>query len=485
MLSAKLKSKVESLWDSFWSSGISNPLSVIEQISYLLFIKKIEDYDSYNIQINNSYTSIYERYIDGKKAFFGSCKWTNIKNMEENIRHENMIENVFPFLRTIGEKTKFAQYVKDANYLIKRPNLLSQAVAVVDEIDQNDIDVKGDLYEFLLSKLSTAGMNGQFRTPRHIIDMIVEMVEPTYEDTICDPACGTAGFLMSASIYIKNNSKVKSVTNTDRFKNDIFFGRDFDPTMLRIAAMNLLLHGVENPDIAYSDTLSDEFIEANKYSIILANPPFKGSIDVSDVSNTLKDIASTKRAELLFLLLIERLLIEGGRCAVIVPDGVLFGTSVAHKKIRKRLVDSNQLKGIISMPSGIFKPYAGVSTSIIVFNKGGVTDKVWYYDMQADGYSLDDKRHEVPENDIDDILISWKNCVNNSSLLPRQDDKWFWVSADRIRANEYDLSIKLYKDIEEKIIKYPPANKILSKISELNDLIQMEFDELKELINYE
>ncbi|WP_372997006.1 N-6 DNA methylase [Lutispora sp.] len=497
MLSGELRNKVDKLWDSFWSGGISNPLTVIEQISYLLFLKRLDDMEVLAERKANRLSKKHESIFKSDK-----CRWSVFKHFAPQEMFDNMMTEVFPFMKEFGGKESvFGKYMKDAIFLIQKPGLLSEAVQLLDGINMEDADTKGDLYEYLLSKLSTAGVNGQFRTPRHIIKMMVELTDPTIEDKICDPACGTAGFLVAAAEHIlKKVTRPESVfTDEDGvlrdkigdmlsseqwryFRKDLLHGRDFDTSMLRLSSMNLILHGIDEPDIEYADSLSSTYEEKNKYTLVLANPPFKGSIDAGDINSSLKKVVDTKKTEILFLALFERILDLGGRCAAIVPDGVLFGSSTAHKNIRKMLIEENQLEGVISMPSGVFKPYAGVSTAILIFTKGGKTDKVWFYDMQADGFSLDDKRNPIEANDIPDIIESWKKCKEDREIEPVKEDKWFWVEKSRIIDNDYDLSINKYKGIEHEEVEYEQPEVIMERIVELENEILQEIKELKEMM---
>ena len=454
MLNSEIKSKIDRLWDSFWSGGISNPLTVIEQISYLLFIKKLDDSEISKEKkakrIRKPYITVFEKYVKSPEKIqlninSENLRWSEFVHYDSEAMFKNMQDKVFPFLKTYSDEASiFADQMKDAIFLIQKPSLLYEAVQLINSINLDDNDTNGDLYEYLLSKLATAGVNGQFRTPRHIINMMVELMDPSINDVITDPSCGTAGFLVSASEYILRKYTHKDSVFTDEegilhdkigdmidsdgwenYKNNMFNATEFDPSMFRIAAMNLMLHGIENPQITQVDALSSQYDEEDKYSLVLANPPFKGSIDEGDISKSLRSVVKTKKTELLFLALIDRILDMGGRGAVIVPDGVLFGSSKAHKDIRKKIIEQCELRAVISMPSGVFKPYAGVSTGILIFTKGGQTDKVWFYDMQADGYSLDDKRNEVEANDIPDIIESFRKCMDNKELEPEKEDKWF------------------------------------------------------------
>ncbi len=401
-------------------------------------------------------------------------------------------EWVFPFIKSLhGDKNSaYSKYMDDAIFKVNTPLMLSKIVDAMDEIyammeELHQTDVRGDVYEYLLSKIAQSGVNGQFRTPRHIIRMMVEMMDPKPTDFICDPACGTSGFLVTSGDYLREKYKKEVLLdkqNRNHFMNDMFHGYDMDRTMLRIGAMNMMTHGVENPFIEYRDSLSDQNPDKDMYSLILANPPFKGSLDADIVSMDLQKICKTKKTELLFLALFVRMLKIGGRCACIVPDGVLFGSSNAHKAIRKEIVENQRLEAVISMPSGVFKPYAGVSTAILIFSKTGHggTDDVWFYDMTADGYSLDDKRSEIKDNDIPDIISRFKNLEAEKDR--KRTDKSFMVSKKEIADNDYDLSINKYKEVEYVAKEYPPTSEIMANIREIEKEIATEMDELEKLL---
>jgi type I restriction enzyme M protein len=391
-------------------------------------------------------------------------------------------DEVFPFIKNLGNNgenngnSTYTHHMKDALFLMPTPRVLSNVVDQLDSIDMADSDTKGDLYEYMLSKIATAGQNGQFRTPRHIIKLMVDMTAPNPKDIICDPACGSAGFLIAASEYLRkhhSDSIYKDQKARRRYNEETFHGYDFDTTMLRIGSMNMLLHGVENPDIRYKDSLAQaDELEEEKYTLVLANPPFAGSLDYESTAKDLLQIVKTKKTELLFLALFLRLLQTGGRAAVIVPDGVLFGSSNAHKTLRKILVEDQKLDAIISMPSGVFKPYAGVSTAILFFTKtnSGGTDHVWFYDMQADGLSLDDKRTPQPDkSDLPDILSRWQNL--EAETLRKRTDKSFLVPKAEIAANEYDLSINRYKEVVYEAVEYDPPKVILERLARLEEEI--------------
>ena len=498
MITGELKNKIDSLWDIFAAGGLVNPLDVIEQITYLMFIHDLDDSDNLRAKeaamLGLPYTSIFtdevqvgERTIDGQQL-----KWSVFHDFPAGKMYSVMQEWVFPFIKDLhGDKNSaYSKYMDDAIFKLPTPLLLSKVVDALDEIyrlmsESQAVDVRGDTYEYLLSKISQSGRNGQFRTPRHIIRMMVELMDPKADDMICDPACGTSGFLVSAGEYLKENRKEEIFFNRqkkDHYMNHMFFGYDMDRTMLRIGAMNMMTHGIDNPFIEYRDSLSDQNPDKEKYSLILANPPFKGSLDADTVSADLLKVCKTKKTELLFLALFLRMLRIGGRCACIVPDGVLFGSSTAHKAIRKELVDGNRLEAVISMPSGVFKPYAGVSTAVLVFTKTGAggTDKVWFYDMKADGFSLDDKRTEVKENDIPDIIARFQNL--DAETDRKRTEQSFFVPKAEIAANGYDLSINKYKDTEYVPVEYPSTTEILADLHELEMEITKGLAELEEMV---
>ena len=497
MITGELKNKIDSLWDIFAAGGLVNPLDVIEQITYLMFIHDLDDTDNLRAKeaamLGLPYQSIFadevqvgDRTIDGQQL-----KWSVFHDFPAGKMYSVMQEWVFPFIKNLhGDKNSaYSKYMDDAIFKLPTPLLLSKVVDALDEIYRlmNEIqssDIRGDVYEYISSRLQVNGRAGAFRTPRHIIRMIVEMIEPKPDDVICDPACGTAGFLVEAGKYLKTNhseiffDRIKK----DHFMNHMFSGFDMGRTMLRIGAMNMMTHGIDNPFIEYRDSLSDQNPDKEKYSLILANPPFKGSLDADTVSADLLKVCKTKKTELLFLALFLRMLRIGGRCACIVPDGVLFGSSTAHKAIRKELVDGNRLEAVISMPSGVFKPYAGVSTAILIFTRTGHggTDNVWFYDMTADGFSLDDKRSPVTDNDIPDIIARFRNLEAEKDR-PRTE-KSFFVPKAEIVDNGYDLSINKYKETEYKPVEYPPTSEIMAQLRELEKEIGTAMDELEGML---
>lgn len=499
MITGELKNKIDSMWDVFAAGGVVNPLDVIEQTTYMMFIHDLDDTDikrqKESQMLGLPFQTIFKdeveingRIIDGKQL-----KWSVFHDYPADRMYSVVQELVFPFIKNLhGDKdSAYSKYMDDAMFKLPTPLLLSKVVDSLDEIyklmsEIQSSDVRGDVYEYLLSKTSTSGLIGQFRTPRHIIRMMVEMMDPKANDIICDPACGTSGFLVAAGEYLRENKKTEVLmdkVNKDHFMNHMFHGYDMDRTMLRIGAMNMMTHGIDNPDIQYRDSLSDQNTDKDKYTLVLANPPFKGSLDSEIVSADLLKVCKTKKTELLFLALFLRAMKMGGRCACIVPDGVLFGSSTAHKAIRKEIVENQRLEAVVSMPSGVFKPYAGVSTAILIFTKTehGGTDDVWFYDMQADGLSLDDKRSPVNENDIPDIIARFKNLEGEKER--KRTDKSFLVSKDEIANNEYDLSINKYKETVYEAVEYPPTSEILADIKNIEAEIAKEMAELEMLLN--
>jgi type I restriction enzyme M protein len=503
MLNSTLRSKVDRLWDKFWSGGISNPLTAIEQITYLLFMKRLDELDLKRMQ-DAEFTG--EKYKPFFKPDEKNLRWHQFKQMEGGEMLEHVQKKVFPFIKSLaGRDGPFVEYMTNAVFIITKPSLLVEAVTIIDEIfeeiereqdeGQEFQDTQGDLYEHLLAEITSAGKLGQFRTPRHIIQLICELVNPKLGDTICDPACGTGGFLLGAyqhiltqhtsAKHIKTDSNgLKRGTMGDKLTNEkqwehlkerTFFGYDMDETMVRIGLMNLIMHGISHPNIRQKDTLSKSYNEDGIYDVIAANPPFKGSIDKGDINETL--MLPTTKTELLFVNRIINSLKIGGRGGVIVPDGVLFGSSKAHKLARKMLIEQCELQGVISMPSGVFRPYAGVSTAILVFVKGGETEKVWFYDMEADGYSFDDKREKIEANDLPDIVEKW----NKRQEIKKSDrkSKFFWVERKEIEENGYDLSINSYKEVIYEAIEYEKPEVILGKIEKLESEISEGITSLK------
>ena len=498
MLENELKNKINSLWEIFWTGGITNPLDVVEQMTYLMFIHDLDASDNQRAKesamLGLPHKSIFDGEVTiGERSIPGNqLKWSVFHDFPAAQMYTVMQEWVFPFIKGLhsDKDSAYAKYMGDAIFKIPTPLMLDKIVTAMDGIYEESrqaqsADVRGDIYEYLLSKLSTAGVNGQFRTPRHIIKMMVEMMVPQPDDIICDPACGTGGFLVEAGTYLKTEHKVDIFfdrAKKDHYMNHMFHGYDMDRTMLRIGAMNMMTHGIDNPAIEYRDSLSDQNTDREAYSLILANPPFKGSLDADIVSADLLKLCKTKKTELLFLALFLRMLKVGGRCACIVPDGVLFGSSTAHKAIRKEIVENNRLEAVISMPSGVFKPYAGVSTAVLVFTKTGHggTDNVWFYDMKADGFSLDDKRTEIKENDIPDIVKRFHNLAEEQNRA--RTEQSFLVPKAEIAANGYDLSINKYKQVEYVPVEYPSTAEIMADLHELEMDITAGLAELEEML---
>lgn len=506
MLTPAIRSKVDALWDKFWSGGIANPLTAMEQISYLLFLRRLDEEDRKRAADAEFLKQPYKSLFAGQQGL----RWSKFRHLPADEMLEHVRDKVFPFIKKLGgEDHAFARAMQDAVFLIPKPSLLSEAIGILDEIyaeidrerreqGQTFQDVQGDLYEYLLSEIATAGKNGQFRTPRHIIQMIVALVDPRLGDEICDPACGTAGFLLGAYQHILTQHTSAEHRFTDenglergllgdrltnpklwrQLREKTLWGYDFDSTMVRVGMMNLLLHGIDHPNLAYRDTLSKRYEEHDRYDVVFANPPFKGSIDKGDIHDALR--LKTTKTELLFVNRIFDLLRIGGRAGVIVPDGVLFGSSNAHRDLRKILIEECELQAVISMPPGVFRPYAGVSTAAIVFVKGGKTEHVWFYDMDADGYSLDDKRQRIAENDIPDVLARWK--ARETQVANDRTAKGFFVPAGEIRENKYDLSINRYGEVKYEEVETDPPQVILAKLRGIEAEIGRDLEELASMI---
>ncbi len=515
MITGELKSRIDAVWNDFWSGGISNPLEVMEQLTYLLFIKALDERQMLAENKANQTGEPIDDVIFPEGDYFhpegrakgrpyGDLRWSRFKNMAAAEMYEVVDDYVFPFLEQRAEESTHAEHMSGARLSIPTPALLQKAVDGLDAIPMADRDTKGDVYEYMLSKIATAGQNGQFRTPRHIIRLMVEMVAPQPDDTICDPASGTCGFLVGAGEYIRDKhlSALIDDVKLKHFHNGMFSGYDFDNTMLRIGSMNMQLHGVQNPDVSYRDSLAEDHAgDAEAYSLILANPPFAGSLDYEGTSKGLLQVVKTKKTELLFLALFLRLLKPGGRAAVIVPDGVLFGSTKAHKELRRLLVEDQKLEGIVSMPSGVFKPYSGVSTAILLFTKtnSGGTDHIWFYDLKADSYSLDDKRNpllddgklgvaagllsdeEHTKNNLPDALVRWRQR-DETELERAPSDQSFCVPKADIAANDYDLSINRYKEVVHDQIEYATPTEILDELTALEEDIQKGIDDLKAML---
>jgi type I restriction enzyme M protein len=470
MITGDLKSKVDRIWEAFWSGGIANPLEVIEQITYLLFIRRLDDLQTLaEAKANRTGKPIEDPVFQPGQY---NLRWSRFKALEPGAMLKVIDGEVFPFLRQLGgDGSTYSQHMKDARFTIPTPALLAKVVDLLDDIPMQDRDTSGDLYEYMLSKIATAGTNGQFRTPRHIIQLMVDLTAPTPSDEICDPAAGTCGFLIAAAEYVRREhpSVLSDAEQRKHFHNSMFHGYDFDNTMLRIGSMNMLLHGVEAPDVRYKDSLSEASAdEEGLYTLILANPPFAGSLDYEATSKELQKVVKTRKTELLFLALFLRLLKPGGRAAVVVPDGVLFGSSNAHKTLRKILVEDQKLDAVIKLPAGVFRPYAGVSTAILIFTKtnSGGTDHVWFYDVQADGYSLDDKRNAIEANDLPDVIERWaaRDTIERNRVRTEQS---FSVPRADIISQDYDLSINRYKEVTHDDVDHRPPLAIIADIEQL------------------
>jgi type I restriction enzyme M protein len=493
MISGELKSKVDRVWDAFWTGGIANPLSAIEQITYLLFIRRLDDIQTLKEnRANTLKVSIEEPiYLPTQQHL----RWSTFKDFDAQRMFTVVKDEVFPFLKTYasqldGDGSTYSEQLQDALFNIPTPALLSKVVELLADIPMADRDTNGDLYEYLLSKLATAGVNGQFRTPRHIIQLMVQLVAPQPNDEICDPAVGSAGFLVAASEYIRQNHPEALTDQVQRnhFHRSMFHGYDNDQTMVRIGAMNLLLHGIEQPDLIRQDSLAEPLPEArgldsDRFSLILANPPFSGSLDSESVSADLQRIVKTKKTELLFLAAIIKLLKVGGRAAVVVPDGVLFGSSKAHAGLRRMIVEDQKLEAVVKLPSGVFRPYAGVSTAILIFTKtnSGGTDNVWFYDVESDGFSMDDKRVPVESNDLPDLLARWPHRLT-SEMARSRTDKSFVVSREEIAENDFELSINRFKDLGDFVEDIRPVSEILEDLSKLESRANLALENLRKAL---
>ncbi|MFC3771123.1 N-6 DNA methylase [Paenibacillus sp. GCM10012303] len=487
MLTGEIRNKIDKIWSDIWAGGITNPLTVIEQLTYLMFIRSLDEKEleneSFEALSGEVMPKIFPQDEDGQ-----AMRWSKFKTKDSRIIYDIVGTKVFPFIKEMNgaNRTAFSRYMQDAMFLVPTPQVLQKMITGLDELyehDIKDLDMQGDLYEYMLGKLASAGQNGQFRTPKHIRDMMVRLIAPTPDDKICDPACGTAGFLVSSAEYIRENYEAEMTSEQwEHFSGEMFSGFDTDRTMLRLSAMNLMLHSITQPNIDYVDSVSKQNNTSSAYDIVLANPPFTGTVDAESIHENLKTVCDTKKTELLFVALFLRILRKGGRCACIVPDGVLFGSTKAHKSLRKELVENHQLKAVISMPSGVFKPYAGVSTAILLFTKTGAggTEKVWFYDMKADGFSLDDKRTVVEANDIPDILARFHNLEGEADRKPTEPS--FMVDKAAIEANDYDLSINRYKEVVYDKVEYDAPTVIMTRLDELNLDIASKMEELRGLL---
>ena len=490
MITGEVKNKLDRLWDAMWSNQMTNPWIDIQQITYLIFIKSLDDNQIkqeriVNDQIAHGIKALLKNPVFKQGIFtdkdnnisvpYTDLRWSVFRHFEPRKMFDNLKNNVFPFIKKLksDKATAFANFMEKADFAIATPYILSKIVdSLSDEtLGFSDKDLMGDCYEYLLSKMATSGDNGQFRTPRHIAQMMVELVKPSLKDIIADPAMGTAGFLTSAAKYIQSHyaKDLLNKANNAHFHNKMFTGFDTDTDMLRIGCMNMTLHNVDNPTIKYNNSLSQDYDEKGKYSLILANPPFSGSLEPSTVSKSLNAISGgTKKTELLFLSLFLRLLQIGGRCASIVPVGVLNNTNEkAYTILRKELVENQKLEAVIFMPSGIFQPYSGVQTGIIIFTKtnSGGTGKVWFYNMENDGFTLNVKRDPIDDNDIPDIVARFNNLKAESNRTHK--DKSFLVSKDEIAQNDYVLSFNKYQQKEIVQQEYRSVQDILNSIATL------------------
>ena len=498
MITGQIKNQIDQIWNIFWeSAGITNPMTVLEQMTYLFFIKMLDDAQVQRESLSNA---LGMDYVSDDTFAYGSwrnpdtgedvpvdtLRWHVFKHYDPEKMYRTIQRDVFPYIKTLnrGEDSAYSRFMGNANFLIGSPRALAKIVDGIDTLEMNDRDTMGDVYEYILGKMAASGKNGQFRTPRHIIRMMVELMRPTLEDSVCDPAMGSAGFIVETAKYIKKHyaKELMIQQNDEYFRRSMLHGFDTDQTMLRIGAMNLMLHDINNPDVAFRDSLSIDNTDTDRYSLILANPPFAGNLDYEAASKSLLAVAKTKKTELLFISLFLRSLAIGGRCASIVPDGVLTGTSNAHKAIRKAIVDDNRLEAVISMPSGVFQPYSGVSTAILIFTKTGAggTDKVWFYDMKADGYSLDQKRTEVVDNDIPDIIDRFHALEAEADRS--RTDKSFLVPVDEIREHDYDLAFNTYKETICEAVEYEAPEVLIAQAAELAAKISDGINSLQSLI---
>lgn len=496
MITGDIKNRIDSIWDTFWTGGITNSITILEQMTYLFFMKMLDDSQvkreaAANLlggTINDPVfkAGAWHNPDSDRDVPYNNLRWHNFVNFEAEKMYQTISKDAFIFIKSLneGKESAYSRFMESATFLIPNPRTLVKIVEGVDKLDMNNRDTMGDVYEYILSKMAATGNNGQFRTPRHIIRMMVELMQPTLKDTICDPAMGSAGFIVESAKYITEHYKQELLKkeNSDHYKNRMLHGFDTDQTMLRIGAMNLMLHGVDNPDIEYKDSLSTDNTDTERYTLCLANPPFAGSIDKEAISKSLLAISNTKKTELLFVALFTRMLAVGGRCASIVPDGVLFGNSTGHKAVRRELIDHQRLQAVISMPSGVFQPYSGVSTAILIFTKtnAGGTDKVWFYDMKADGFSLDQKRDPVPQNDIPDVIARYRNLEAEADRSRKEQS--FVVPVEEIRANDYDLSINKYKEVERVKVEYEQPSVILDRIKALETEINSTLSDLEKMM---
>ena len=494
MITGEIKTKIDNIWDAFWTGGITNSITVLEQMTYLFFMKMLDDAQCKKEAIANLLGVPLKDPVfkeghwlnpeTNTEVPYSDLRWNVFKNKDAGVMFNLIRTHVFPFIKQLnGEKeSAYSRFMGSAIFLIPTERTLIKIVDGINGLDMTNRDAMGDVYEYVLGKMAASGTNGQFRTPRHIIRMMVELMKPSLKDTVCDPAMGSAGFIVESAKYVGEayKNELMKAENQTHYKQTMFHGFDTDQTMLRIGAMNLMLHGVDNPNISYQDSLSADNTDADCYTLCLANPPFAGTLDKEVISKSLTAITKTTKTELLFVALFVRMLQTGGRCASIVPDGVLFGNSNAHKALRKELIDNQRLQAVISMPSGVFQPYSGVSTAILIFTKtnSGGTDKVWFYDMRADGYSLDQKRTEVTENDIPDVIARFHHLEGEEERTRKEQS--FLVPVDEIREKDYDLSMNKYKEVEREVVVYDKPEVIFERIAKLEDEIGEALKEFRE-----
>lgn len=495
MITGEIKNRIDQIWDTFWTGGITNSMTILEQMTYLFFMKMLDDAQDKK-EANARALGIEPDDLVFKKGAlwhnpdtdrdvpYEDLRWQNFRHEEPARMFATVRNDVFVFIKNLGEgkQSAYSRFMQSAVFMIQNPRTLVKVVEGIQNLDMTDRDTMGDVYEYILSKMAASGNNGQFRTPRHIIRMMVELMQPKVDWEICDPAMGSAGFIVEAAKYIQENHRAELMkkANMEHYKTQMFHGFDTDTTMLRIGAMNLMLHGVDAPDVRWQDSLSPENEVVDCYDLILANPPFAGSVDGGNIAKSLLAVTNTKKTELLFLALFVRMLRIGGNCASIVPDGVLFGATTAHLSIRKELVDKQHLKAVISMPSGVFLPYSGVSTAILLFSKtnAGGTDRVWFYDMKSDGLSLDQRRTPVEENDIPDVISRFSNLKEEDNRS-RQDQS-FMVPVEEIRKNGYVLSINKYREAKVERIQFESCDVLLDKLEKCQSEITLALKELRE-----
>lgn len=495
MITGEIKNRIDQIWDTFWTGGITNSMTILEQMTYLFFMKMLDDAQDkkeanarvLGIEPNDlifKKDAIWHNPETDRDVPYRDLRWQNFRHEEPAKMFSTVRNDVFVFIKNLGDgkQSAYSRFMQSAVFMIQNPRTLVKVVEGIQNLDMTDRDTMGDVYEYILGKMAASGNNGQFRTPRHIISMMVELMAPEIDWEICDPAMGSAGFIVEAAKYIQKNHRAELMKNTNmaHYKTTMFHGFDTDTTMLRIGAMNLMLHGVDAPDVKWQDSLSPENEDADRYDLILANPPFAGSIDSGNIAKSLLSVSKTKKTEILFLALFVRMLRVGGKCASIVPDGVLFGASSAHQAIRKELVDNQHLKAVISMPSGVFLPYSGVSTAILIFSKTNIggTDKVWFYDMKADGFSLDQKRIPIEGNDIPDVIARFANLAAEENRT-RQDQS-FLVPVDEIRKNGYTLSLNKYREVKAEKVQYESSEVLLDRLDKYQNEISVALKEFRE-----